>query len=186
MCDETIKKAVMTTIYEHIGFVDCDSLRKETGLASPDLFVALETLATEQKISINIMAAPEGSEGHFSRSEYLYIKFIALLDRYISCERHIGFYASQLFITPKYHSGTVKKVSGETANYWINKKLLDIVKVQLLCTSKSTKEIAYGLNFSTISSFGKYFKSQTAVSPTLFRKTYISLDNPQINNYGIR
>lgn len=180
MCDETIKKAVMTAIHEHIGFMDCDSLRKETGLASPDLFFALESLATEQKISINIMAAPEGSRGHFSRSEYLYIKFIALLDRYISCERRIGFYASQLFITPKYLSGTVKKVSGETANYWINKKLLDVVKVLLLCTSKSIKEIAYGLNFSTISSFGKYFKSQTAVSPTLFRKTYISLDNPQI------
>lgn len=185
MCDEAIKKAVMTTIHEHMGFMDCDSLRKETGLAFPDLFLALELLVTEQKISINIMAAPEGSGGHFSRSEYLYIKFIALLDRHISCERHIGFYASQLFITPKYLSGIVKKVSGETANYWINKKLLDIVKVQLLCTSKSIKEIAYGLNFSTISSFGKYFKSQTAVSPTLFRKTYTSLNNPQINNYGI-
>ena len=38
MCDETVKEAVMTTIHEHIGFMDCDSLRKETGLASPDLF----------------------------------------------------------------------------------------------------------------------------------------------------
>ena len=100
MCDETVKEAVMTTIHEHIGFMDCDSLRKETGLASPDLFFALESLATEQKISINIMAVPESSRGHFSRSEYLYIKFIDLLNRYISCERHIGFYASQLFITP--------------------------------------------------------------------------------------
>ena len=49
MCDETVKEAVMTTIHEHIGFMDCDSLRKETGLASPDLFFALESLATEQK-----------------------------------------------------------------------------------------------------------------------------------------
>lgn len=79
MCDETVKEAVMTTIHEHIGFMDCDSLRKETGLASPDLFFALESLATEQKISINIMAVPESSRGHFSRSEYLYIKFIDLL-----------------------------------------------------------------------------------------------------------
>ena len=39
MCDETVKEAVMTTIHEHIGFMDCDSLRKETGLASPDLFL---------------------------------------------------------------------------------------------------------------------------------------------------
>jgi len=174
----------MTTIHEHIGFMDCDSLRKETGLASPDLFFALESLTIEQKISINIMAAPEGSRGHFSRSEYLYIKFIALLYRYISCERHIGFYASQLFITPKYLSGIVKKVSGETANYWINKKLLDIVKVQLLCTSKSIKEIAYGLNFSTISSFGKYFKSQTSLSPTLYRETYSSVRYGNTKRYS--
>lgn len=66
MCDETIKKAVITTIHEHIEFVDCESLQKETGLASPDLFFALESLATEQKISINIMAAPEAYTPSFN------------------------------------------------------------------------------------------------------------------------
>ena len=54
MCNETIKKTVMTTIHEHIGFMDCDSLRKETGLASPDLFFALESLTIEQKISLKV------------------------------------------------------------------------------------------------------------------------------------
>lgn len=172
MCDESIKQKVLTAIHEHVGCMTCDILSRETGLATSDLFIALESLAGERKIYINIMPTLENASGHIPRSEYLYKRFNSLLDEYISHERHIGFYASRLCISPKYLSGIVKKVSGETANYWINKKLIDIVKTQLICTLKSIKEIAYGLNFSTISSFGKYFKSQTSVSPTLYRKLY--------------
>lgn len=58
----------MTTIHEHIGFMDRDSLRKETGLSSPDLFFALESLATEQKISINI--------GHPKTGHWVFVKDI--------------------------------------------------------------------------------------------------------------
>lgn len=172
MCNESIKQVVLSTIHGHIGSMSCDSLRNETGLASPDLFYALESLMTERKIHINIMPSLGSTTGNFSRNEYIFLQFNNLLDKYISQKRHLGFYASKLCISPKYLSCILKKISGETANYWINKKLLDIVKTQLICTPKSIKEIAYELNFSTVSSFGKYFKSQTSVSPTLFRKAY--------------
>lgn len=171
--DENIKQKVLAVVNGHIGSMTCDSLQKESGLALHDLLLVLDSLMAERKISINIMPSLENGTGHFSRSEYLFIRFNRLLDEYISQERQIGFYASKLCISPKYLSGILKKVSGRTAVYWINKKLIDIVKAQLICTPKSIKEIALGLNFSTISSFGKYFKSQMSVSPTLYRRSYI-------------
>lgn len=49
MCDESIKQKVLTAIHEHVGCMTCDILSRETGLATSDLFIALESLAGERK-----------------------------------------------------------------------------------------------------------------------------------------
>ena len=43
------------------------------------------------------------------------------------------------------------------------------MKYRLRYTQATIKEISFQLNFATTSFFGKYFKSQTGVSPKYYR-----------------
>lgn len=84
-------------------------------------------------------------------------------------ERSVTFYAEQLCITPKYFSSLVKKLSGKSAAQWIDNYVILEAKNLLKYSDMSIQEIAYRLNFSTQSFFGKYFKHQTGLSPTQYR-----------------
>lgn len=108
-------------------------------------------------------------ESKKSRQEIIFGKFITLLAQYHMSERSVTFYAEQLCITPKYFSSLVKKLSGKSAAQWIDNYVILEAKNLLKYSDMSIQEIAYRLNFSTQSFFGKYFKHQTGLSPTQYR-----------------
>lgn len=85
-------------------------------------------------------------------------------------ERNVSFYARQLNITPKYLSSVVKEVSGKTAAKWIDESVILEAKSLLKYSGMSIQEIAYHLNFSTQSFFGKYFKQHTGTSPSRYKR----------------
>ena len=109
------------------------------------------------------------SESKKNRQEIIFGKFITLLAQYHMSERSVTFYAEQLCITPKYFSSLVKKLSGKSAAQWIDNYVILEAKNLLKYSDMSIQEIAYRLNFSTQSFFGKYFKHQTGLSPTQYR-----------------
>lgn len=156
------------------AMIPYETLLDSSGLNASDLQEALNTLIKDGKISINISLRSDNPK-LMSRSEEMIQKFNSLLEEHITRERQISFYASSLCVTPKYLSTIIKKVSGQTANFWINRKLIEVISHQLLHTSKSLKEIAYALNFSNNSSFGKYIKTQTGMSPTEYREQLYKL-----------
>lgn len=100
-----------------------------------------------------------------SRQEIFFGKFIALLTQYHTQERSVTFYAEKLCITPKYFSTLIKKQTGKSAAQWIDDYVILEAKNLLKFSGMSIQEIAYHLNFSTQSFFGKYFKHQTGLSP---------------------
>lgn len=104
------------------------------------------------------------------RCEVLFDEFMSLLQRYNKCERNVSFYAGQLNITPKYLSSVVKQVSGKTAARWIDESVILEAKALLKYSGMSIQEIAYHLNFSTQSFFGKYFKQHTGTSPSRYKR----------------
>ena len=95
---------------------------------------------------------------------------MSLLQRYNKQERNVSFYAKQLNITPKYLSSVVKEVSGKTAARWIDESVILEAKTLLKYSGMSIQEIAYHLNFSTQSFFGKYFKQHTGTSPSRYKR----------------
>lgn len=103
------------------------------------------------------------------RGEAIFEEFSNLLQQYNKRERNVGFYAKQLGITPKYLSSIVKEVSGKTAARWIDESVILEAKNLLKYSGLSIQEIAYQLNFSTQSFFGKYFKQHTGTSPSRFK-----------------
>ena len=104
------------------------------------------------------------------RSEVLFSEFTKLLEQYSKSQRNVGFYARQLNITPKYLSSAVKEVSGKTAARWIDESVILEAKALLKYSGMSIQEIAYHLNFSTQSFFGKYFKQHTGTSPSRYKR----------------
>ena len=105
------------------------------------------------------------------RCEVLFNEFMSLLQRYNKQERNVSFYAKQLNITPKYLSSVVKEVSGKTAARWIDESVILEAKTLLKYSGMSIQEIAYHLNFSTQSFFGKYFKRHLGMSPLEYRNS---------------
>ncbi len=105
-----------------------------------------------------------------NRQEEIFTEFLKLLSQHFREEHTIGFYADKLCITPKYLSGIVKEVSGESANKWIQSFVVKEAKILLLTTHLNIQQITNLLNFPSQSFFGKYFKQHTGISPLQFRK----------------
>ena len=106
-----------------------------------------------------------------SRRDKYVKEFIALVSRTYKRERSVAFYAGKLFISPKYLSYIVKEHTGRSAAQWIDDYVILEAKNLLRYSGKNVQQIAYDLNFSNQSSFGKYFKHLTGMSPTKFQRS---------------
>lgn len=96
-------------------------------------------------------------------------RFIRILEENYKKEHSINFYSQKMGLSPKYMSLMIKKVSGKLATEWIDEYVILEAKNLLRYSSLSIQEIAYSLNFSNQSFFGKYFKRHTGVSPNTYR-----------------
>ncbi len=105
-------------------------------------------------------------------SRFAYVHdFIKLVHVHYIKERSVAFYADKLFISPKYLSLLVKETTGKSAARWIDEFVLMEAKNLLRFSGKNVQQVAYTLNFSNQSSFGKYFKHLTGLSPTEYQKS---------------
>lgn len=84
-------------------------------------------------------------------------------------ERNVSFYANLLHISPQHLSSTVNKVTGKTATDIIAQLVITDASSKLKSSDMTIQEIAYSLNFSDTSFFGKYFKRYTGLSPRQYR-----------------
>lgn len=98
-------------------------------------------------------------------------EFVRLVRKYFRMEHSVRFYANKLCISPKYLSLVVKETSGRTAAEIIDEFLLLEAKNLLRFSGKNIQQVAYELNFSNQSSFGKYFKHLTGLSPSEFQNS---------------
>lgn len=104
------------------------------------------------------------------RKEEITYKFFNLVFAHSASEREVGFYASELCISPEYLSRTVKAKTGQTPQQIIGDVLLADAKRMLRSGEKSVTDAAYELNFSDAAAFSKFFKKKTGISPREFQK----------------
>ncbi len=105
-----------------------------------------------------------------SRVAYVH-DFVKLVRAHYAMERSVAFYASKLCISPKYLSLIVKEATGRSAARWIDDFVLMEAKNMLRYSGKNIQQVAFALNFSNQSAFGKYFKHLTGMSPTEYQKS---------------
>lgn len=106
---------------------------------------------------------------HDHKEELLW-RFLALLSKHVKSERSLQFYANRLFVTPKYLTQTVKKLSGKTAGEYIDELVIVEAKVLLRDPSLTIAQVADLLYFSDQFFFSKFFKRYTGTTPSDFRK----------------
>lgn len=168
-----LQNTILYILLKNGGYMSADNLIESTRISLFELFHTLPCMVRESKIQVQIKLSsvimPEGT----SRTDAIYYRFRQLVYVYHKGYHTIDFYASRLCISPKYLSSIVKRIGGRTPREWINYELMMSIK-QELRSSKSLKEIAFEFNFSSISSFGKYFKSRTGISPSQYRRNEIN------------
>ena len=106
-----------------------------------------------------------------TRSEQLTAAFKQLVNLHFKKERNLQFYAAQLCITSKHLSETVRAVTGKTGGDWITAAVILEAKVLLQSPELSIAQISDLLHFSDQSTFGKFFKNQTGMSPAAYKQT---------------
>lgn len=107
-----------------------------------------------------------------SSAEIIFNRFKKLVNQYSDEHRTVGFYASQLYLSPNHLSNIINKASGETVMQWINRAVILKSKVLLTTSDMKGYEIAERLHFVDYATFSKFFKRETGMSP----KKYVEMN----------
>ena len=72
-------------------------------------------------------------------------------------------------LSPNYFGDLVKKETGRTAQEYIQGKLIEVAKQEILGSSRSVSEIAYRLGFQYPQHFCRLFKKRVGYTPSEYR-----------------
>lgn len=137
----------------------------------------LDALAAYLKIiMIKLANVKLTEETAFDSQDYLlYRNFLELLStEYRSCHA-VNAYAEMLNTTSRRLSEICKRCSNRNAKEIINGQITAEAKRFLQFSSKTVKEIAYELNFSTSEQFSHFFKKNTKMAPADYRQDFVSI-----------
>lgn len=110
-----------------------------------------------------------------SRNEAICQHFHELILQNCRDHRDVGFYAQVLCVTPDYLSKVIREYDGQSALRWISNAVVTEAKFLLRRLDLNINQIAIELNFPDQSTFGKYFKRNSGMSPARYRAYYSSL-----------
>lgn len=138
-------------------------------LASAVLYQVLQIFHTRTE---KTEAPGDPDTNNLSSRRISYVRrFAGLLQEHFRRERSVGFYAEKLCISPKYLSHVVKQATGRSAASWIDQYVILEAKNLLRFSGRNVQQVTYDLNFTNQSSFGKYFKHLTGMSPTEYQRS---------------
>lgn len=103
-------------------------------------------------------------------------QFEALLNDYFSSEKpysiglpSVNYFAHELNLSANYFGDLVKKETGQSAQDYVQVKLIEIAKDKVFGSEKSIKEIAFELGFKYPQHFSRLFKKKVGITPSEFR-----------------
>ena len=105
-----------------------------------------------------------------SSGEKLFYKFYDAVVEHYQYSHEVKYYASLMNLSPKYFANVTKNETGTSATDWIAKFL--IVKGRSLLKQRdlSIQQVSEALGFPEQSSFSRYFKQHTGITPSGYRK----------------
>ncbi len=104
-----------------------------------------------------------------SREGAILNEFIRLLSQSKGAKRKVSDYAGQMCISEHYLSVSVKNASGMTVKEWIDKAVVDEIKILLRSTNLTISQISDRLAFPNSSFLCKFFKQREGMTPLEYR-----------------
>lgn len=106
------------------------------------------------------------------RQSEITILFKELLYKNFTKNRDIKFYADSLFVSENYLNRCVSYTTNKPPKLHINETVIVHSKIPLQDRSKDISQVAFELNFSDPSYFGRLFKQLTRQTPTEYRNSF--------------
>lgn len=88
-------------------------------------------------------------------------------------QREVQFYADSLAVSENYLHRCVNHTTQKSPKQHVNEVVINYSKVLLQNPSKDIAQVAFDLNFSDPSYFGRLFKQLTQQTPTEYRKSFM-------------
>ena len=104
-----------------------------------------------------------------NRSTLITQDFICLVNADDGTHRSVTYYADKLCYSPKYLCSIIKGTTGKTPMEFIQENTIKQIKYKLKHSNMSIKEVADAFDFSNPSFFGKFFKTNTGMTPLEYR-----------------
>ena len=111
----------------------------------------------------------------YTSADNYFRQFVVLIDKHVKQEHEVAFYARQLNITSKYLSIICNNKTQLSAKDIITNVLVQRIKNELILSGKAIKELADEYGFASQSSFGKFFRKATGLSPLAYRNSSYGL-----------
>lgn len=112
------------------------------------------------------------------RKAYVVKGLIAMLEKGASLQhREVAYYAERLNVTPKYLTETIKRVTGNSVTFLIDRYTVPILKELLDNPDLSITQIAERMCFSSLSYFSRYVTKHLGMSPAIYRETLAAQDD---------
>ena len=140
----------------------CDALRDE--IVRGFLSVSVASFLSHPQMSMRHVSNSE------SRADEVFLHFLDDLQLYATRERTVQFYSDKQCISAKHFSKLIRQASGKLPMEHIRQRVIIEAKTLLRTTDMSIREIADALHFPTDSFFCRYFKHDTGLSPSDYRK----------------
>jgi len=152
-----------------------DQMKKEMqqpALAQYELLVSYLKIFLIQASRLKVEQQPS-AENNISKREQPFIlqSLKEAIEQHYKTKHSAADYAGLLHITPKALAKIAKTHFNKTLTALIAERIIIEAKRELYLTSKPVKAIAYELGFDDEFYFSRFFKTNTNVSPQLYRNT---------------
>lgn len=106
-----------------------------------------------------------------SRQYDMYCRFLSLLNKHSNEQRTVHYYADLMGISSKYLSFVCISYSQKNASTWIDEAVIQKAKALMVVHRYSFSETSNALHFPTVSSFSRFFKRVTGITPKAYVKS---------------
>jgi AraC-like DNA-binding protein len=186
LCEKRTSELINTPLFSNYINVPVFKINKETSIFMKSVVAEMlqefknyfdlrqEILKGLLKIFIIYLSRQFENEiqnSYQSRRMELAKGFFSLLDKHFATKKLVKEYAEILSVTPNYLNDIIKEITGFTAGYHIQNRIILEAKRRAIFEGYSLKEIAYNLGFLDPSHFSKYFKNSSGVNFTDFKKS---------------
>ena len=153
-------------LIQEVSKMRMPNMRESVAALISSIFYLMGAMWTDRLTA----AKKNGGDEMSTRSKIVLEDFLLLVRDYHTKERSLSFYADKLYLTPKYLSKLIKSVSGKLAHECIDSFVILEAKNLLKYSDMSIKSIVYELNFPNQTTFYRFFKTKTGMTPSEYRK----------------